>query len=71
MPYKSKAQQRAFHAMADSGEIDKETVDKYDKSTKKQKGGFKALPERKARKKDESGKSAAVKALLGMWGRRG
>ena len=46
MPYKSKAQQRAMHAKAEEGEIDPEVVKEFDKATKKQKGGFAALPER-------------------------
>lgn len=45
MPYKSKAQQKLFHAALDRGEIAADTVAKFDQQTKKQKGGFKALPE--------------------------
>lgn len=51
MPYKSKAQQRKFHAMAARGEIPKSTVKKFDEATKKKKGGFSKLPARKGGKK--------------------
>lgn len=40
MPYKSKAQQRLFHAKEARGEISKKTVDEYDEST-----DFSHLPE--------------------------
>lgn len=46
MPYKSKAQQRAMHAKAGRGEISKKVVKEFDKATKKQKSGFKSLPEK-------------------------
>ena len=53
MPYKSKAQQRKFHAMAARGEISKAKVAEWDAATKAKRGGFKALPARvkKSRKK--------------------
>jgi len=51
MPYKSKAQQRKFHAMAAKGEISSDVVKEFDKATKKKKGGFAALPEKKNDKK--------------------
>ena len=52
MPYKSRSQQRAMHAKAERGEISKKTVKEFDKATKKQKGGFAALPQKaKAKKK--------------------
>ena len=51
MPYKSKAQQRAFHAMANRGEISEREVAKWDKETRAKKGGFKALPERAKKRK--------------------
>lgn len=41
MPYKSKAQQRKFHAMLSRGEIKAATVQEFDKAT-----NFKKLPER-------------------------
>lgn len=44
MPYKSKAQQGKFHAMAARGEISQAKVHEWDQATKKQPGGFKALP---------------------------
>ena len=43
MPYKSKAQQRKFHAMEARGEISKATVDEFDQATK---GQYKNLPDR-------------------------
>jgi hypothetical protein len=46
MPYRSTAQQRKFHAMAARGEISKEVVSEWDQATKKQPGGFKALPKK-------------------------
>lgn len=46
MPYQSKAQQRAFHAMSARGEIDPKVVAEYDKAT-----NFKRLPERVKPKK--------------------
>ena len=45
MPYKSDAQRRKFHAMANRGEISKKTVSEYDKATKGKK-----LPERVKKK---------------------
>jgi len=48
MPFKSKAQQKAMYAKADKGEIDKKVVEEFSDATKKQKGGFAALPEKKA-----------------------
>jgi hypothetical protein len=44
MPYKSKAQQRKFHAMAATGEISQAEAHKWDEATKRAPGGFKALP---------------------------
>ena len=41
MPFASKAQRRKFHAMYRRGEIDKKTLDKFEKET-----GDKKLPER-------------------------
>jgi len=41
MPYKSKAQQRKFHAMEARGEISPKTVSEFDKAT-----NFKGLPEK-------------------------
>jgi hypothetical protein len=46
MPYKSKAQQRKFHAMEARGEISPATVKKFDRATKKKKGGFSGLPKK-------------------------
>ena len=46
MPYKSKSQQRAFHAKAARGEISAETVKHWDEATKRAPGGFKSLPEK-------------------------
>lgn len=43
MPYKSKAQQRKFHAMEARGEISKATVDEFDQATK---GKYQSLPEK-------------------------
>ena len=45
MPYKSKAQQRKFHAMAARGEISQAKVHEYDQAT-----NFKNLPERAVKK---------------------
>lgn len=44
MPYKSKAQERAFHAKLAAGEIDKTTVDEWDRASRGKK-----LPERASR----------------------
>ena len=44
MPYKSKAQQRLFHAKAARGEMPKSTVDEFDKAT-----NFKSLPSHKSK----------------------
>ncbi len=41
MPYKSKAQQRAFHAKERAGEIDPAVVEEFDQASK-----GKRLPER-------------------------
>ena len=41
MPYKSDSQRKKFHAMLARGEIDKATVDEWDKASKGKK-----LPER-------------------------
>lgn len=73
MPYESKAQQRAMHAKAERGEIDKDVVKEYDEATKKQKGGFDALPEKKKdkdkkkkddKKKEKTSSYAGVAAAL-------
>jgi len=53
-----------MHAKADKGEIDKKVVGEFDAATKKQKGGFKALPG-----KAKQGPAAAQ--LLQLWGRKG
>jgi hypothetical protein len=45
MPYRSKRQQRKFHAMADRGEIADSTVQEWDRATAAQPGGAKRLPE--------------------------
>jgi hypothetical protein len=45
MPYKSKAQQRAFHAMEARGQISPSVVKEFDQATTAA-GGFKRLPER-------------------------
>lgn len=50
MPYKSKAQARAFHAKAKDGKISPEVVAEFDAATKATKGGFKALPEKRKKK---------------------
>lgn len=42
MPYKSKKQQRKFHAMEERGEISPKVVKEFDQST-----DFSNLPERK------------------------
>ncbi len=34
MPYKSESQRRRFHAMLDRGEIEKATVEEFDKASK-------------------------------------
>jgi hypothetical protein len=44
VPYKSKAQQRLFHAKAATGEISQAEVHKWDEATKRVPGGFKGLP---------------------------
>lgn len=41
MPYKSNAQRKLFHALLNRGEIDKKTVEEYDKESKGKK-----LPEK-------------------------
>ena len=51
MPYKSKAQQRYFHAAEARGEISPKVVSEFDEATKAKKGGFKRLPEKKKAKK--------------------
>ena len=48
MPYKSKAQQKYFHAAEARGEISKKTVDEFDKATK---GKYGKLPEHVKKKK--------------------
>ena len=50
MPYASAAQQRLFHAMENRGEMSHKKVHEWDQATKKEKGGFKALPEHVHRK---------------------
>lgn len=45
MPFKSRAQQRRFHANPPLG-ISKAKVHEYDEATKGQAGGFAALPEK-------------------------
>ena len=47
MPFKSQAQRRKFHAMANRGEISKQTVEHWESAT-----GDKKLPERVGRKKE-------------------
>lgn len=47
MPYKSKAQQRKFHALQREGKISPEVVREWDDSTKRERGGFAGLPEKK------------------------
>lgn len=42
MPYKSRAQQRKFHAMLNRGEISASTVKEFDEATK---GEYGSLPE--------------------------
>lgn len=46
MPYKSEAQRKKFHALAEEGKISKKTVAEFDKASKGKK-----LPERIAPKK--------------------
>lgn len=46
MPFKSKAQQRFMFAAEARGEVPKGTAQEWADATKKQKGGFKALPEK-------------------------
>jgi hypothetical protein len=46
VPYKSKAQQRFFHAAAARGDIPEKTVNEYDTATQHKKGGFSRLPEK-------------------------
>lgn len=48
MPFKSRKQAAYMHVLASRGEIPKDTVEKWDEETKKQKGGFSALPVRAA-----------------------
>ena len=50
-PYKSEAQRKKFHAMLKRGEIDKKTVDEFDKASKGKK-----LPKRLKKKKTKSTK---------------
>jgi hypothetical protein len=49
MPYKSEAQRKKFHALAQEGKMSKKTVDEFDKASK----GMK-LPERITPKKIKS-----------------
>ena len=49
MPYKSKAQQRLFHAKEARGEISHKVVKEYDRAT-----NFKKLPERKKKQSEDS-----------------
>jgi hypothetical protein len=49
-----------MHAKADKGEIDKKVVEEFDEATKKQKGGFKALPDKKKSEKKKSEKKSAL-----------
>lgn len=53
MPYKSKAQQRKFHAMLERGEIEESTVKEYDEATK---GKYGSLPERVKRSRPKRSK---------------
>lgn len=46
MPYKSRAQQKKFHAMEARGEISHSTVKEFDKAT-----NFGSLPDRVRKKK--------------------
>lgn len=46
MPYKSKAQQRKFHAMEARGEISHSTVEEFDKAT-----NYRNLPDRVRKKR--------------------
>jgi len=48
MPFKSKSQSRLFHALEAKGKISKRKLNKWVRSTKNKKGGFKALPEKVA-----------------------
>lgn len=48
MPYRSIAQQRFMHAAAARGDIKPSVVKEFDEATKKKKGGFRSLPERKS-----------------------
>lgn len=50
MPFKSEAQRKKFYAMEDRGEISKNTVQEWERETKKQK---KKLPEEVPKKKGE------------------
>lgn len=59
MPFESEAQRRKFYAMADRGEISKETVKEWERET-----GDKKLPERK--KKDKEEKEAMVKVAYDL-----
>lgn len=52
MPYKSKAQQKKFHADPKLRQHAKH----WDEETKKTKGGFKALPKKVRKKKSKSKK---------------
>jgi len=61
MPYRSKSQQKKFHAMEERGEISAVEVHKWDEATKRQPGGFGALPERVKAKKGANRKRTKVK----------
>lgn len=62
MPFKSEAQRRLFHVMADRGEISKETVSEWEHETKNKK----SLPyhAKKKREKEayEKGRHDAIHA---------
>lgn len=51
MPYKSKSQQRALERKCGMREIDPKVCKEFREATKRQSGGFKALPDRAKGKK--------------------
>lgn len=56
MPYVSRAQDAKFHVLEREGKISPKVVREFDRATKRQKGGFKALPERVGKKRGRDGK---------------
>jgi hypothetical protein len=60
IPFKSKAQQKLLESLASKGKFGKGNIKEWETSTKKQPGGFEALPEH-VKPKKENRKRTKVK----------